>query len=439
MRSDGERMIVGMKDAVKLIGISVISFCAVFVCTLFLNYRMDLLTIEELLVTEQEKIVYGAQEATSVIVCLVTGGCLLLTSAVTLCFYIKHYIDTHKKELGILKALGYGNGRIAASFWVFGSSVFAGAGLGFLAACGLMPALYRVQNKDALLPDMAVRYHFSLVLWMVLLPAALFSLLAILYARIRLRVPPLRLLKEESLSRRKERRAPGRKTKTLAEKKFQLYGYEEEKEILNGEETLAEEKIVAEKETITENKTRAGKRNEPGFLRELKHTTLWEKKILLFFIVFSSFCFSAMTQMSFSMKELASEMMGAMMMVIGLVLAVTTLFLAVTTVVRGNSKTIAVMRAFGYSQRSCCHALLGVYRPAAYIGFAIGTAYQYGLLRLMVDLVFRDMDGVPAYAFSVPRMLVSLACFAVLYEILMFVYSEKMRHISIKEIMMGAE
>ncbi|MCM1104879.1 MAG: ABC transporter permease [Clostridium sp.] len=392
MRSDGERMIVGMKDAVKLIGISVISFCAVFVCTLFLNYRMDLLTIEELLVTEQEKIVYDAQEATSVIVCLITGGCLLLTSAVTLCFYIKHYIDTHKKELGILKALGYGNGRIAASFWVFGSSVFAGAGLGFLAACGLMPALYRVQNKDALLPDMAVRYHFSLVLWMVLLPTALFSLLAILYARIRLRVPPLRLLKEESLSRRKERRAPGRNTKTFA-----------------------------------------------GFLRELKHTTLWEKKILLFFIVFSSFCFSAMTQMSFSMKELASEMMGAMMMVIGLVLAVTTLFLAVTTVVRGNSKTIAVMRAFGYSQRSCCHALLGVYRPAAYIGFAIGTAYQYGLLRLMVDLVFRDMEGVPAYAFSVPRMLVSLACFAVLYEILMFVYSEKMRHISIKEIMMGAE
>ena len=390
MRSDGERMIVGMKDAVKLVGISVIVYCAVLVCTLFLNYRMDLLTIADLLETEQEMIVYKAQKATSVIICLITGGCLLLTSVVTLCFYIKHYIDTHKKELGILKALGYGNWRIAGSFWVFGSSVLTGAGLGIVTAYVMMPALYRVQNKDALLPDLVVRYHPMLVLWMALLPTAFFSVLAIVYARIRLKVPPLRLLKEDSMPDGKARRA------------------------------------VAGKE-------------QDHFLRELKRTTLWEKKILLFFMVFSSFCFSAMTQMSFSMRELASEMMGAMMMVIGLVLAVTTLFLAVTTVVRGNVKTIAMMRAFGYSQRECCQALLGVYRPAAYIGFALGTVYQYGLLRIMVDIVFRDMDGMPAYQFSVPRMLLSLVCFAVLYEILMYGYSEKMRRISIKEIMMGAE
>ncbi len=108
-------MIVGMKDAVKLVGISVIVYCAVLVCTLFLNYRIDLLTIADLLVTEQEMIVYKAQKANSVIVCLITGGCLLLTSVVTLCFYIKHYIDTHKTELGIVKARGYGNWRSAAS------------------------------------------------------------------------------------------------------------------------------------------------------------------------------------------------------------------------------------------------------------------------------------------------------------------------------------
>ena len=386
-------MIVGIKDAVKLIGISVIAFCAVLVCTLFLNFRMDLLAIEQILVTEQEMIFYQAQKATSEVVCLITGGCLLLTSAVTLCFYIKHYIDTHKKELGILKALGYGNGRIAASFWVFGISVCTGAGLGFLMAFFMMPALYRVQNEDAILPEIAVRFHPSLILWMVLLPTVLFSVIAVVYARIRLKVPPLRLLKEESI--------PGRKK---------------------------------ERRNVTGEGQAAG-----SFLRELKRATLWEKKILLFFIVFSAFCFSAMTQMSFSMKELSSEMMGAMIMVIGLVLAVTTLFLAVTTVVRGNGKTIAMMRTFGYSQKDCCRALLGVYRPAAYIGFAIGTVYQYGLLRVMVDIVFRDMEGMPAYTFSVPRMLISLVCFFVLYEIMMYGYSEKMRRISIKEIMMGAE
>lgn len=394
MRSDGERMIVGMKDAIKLVGISVISFCAVLVCALFLNYRMDLLTVADVLVTEQEIIFYQAQKATSEVVCMVTGGCLLLTSAVTLCFYIKHYIDTHKKELGILKALGYGNRRIAASFWVFGSSVFVGTVFGLLAAYLMMPALYRVQNKDAILPEIAMRYHMVLIVWLVLLPTVLFSVIAIVYARVRLKVPALRLLKEESMPQKKERR---------------------------------------------ENKKSEKRHSSGSFLSELKHTTLWEKKILLFFIIFSSFCFSAMTQMSFSMKELASDMMGAMIMVIGLVLAVTTLFLAVTTVVRGNSKTIAMMRTFGYSQKECCQALLGVYRPAAYIGFAIGTAYQYGLLRIMVDIVFRDMDGMPPYAFSIPRMVVSLVCFFILYEIMMYGYSEKMRRISIKEIMMGAE
>ena len=37
-------MIIGIKDEIKLIGISIIACCAVFVCTLFLNYNIDLAT-----------------------------------------------------------------------------------------------------------------------------------------------------------------------------------------------------------------------------------------------------------------------------------------------------------------------------------------------------------------------------------------------------------
>lgn len=71
----------------------------------------------------------------------------------------------------------------------------------------------------------------------------------------------------------------------------------------------------------------------------------------------------------------------------------------------------------------------------SYIGFVIGTVYQYGLLRLMVDIVFKDFEDVPAYTFDFPVMLVSLVCFITIYEILMYVYSEKIKKISIKEIM----
>lgn len=71
----------------------------------------------------------------------------------------------------------------------------------------------------------------------------------------------------------------------------------------------------------------------------------------------------------------------------------------------------------------------------SYIGFAIGTVYQYGLLRLMVDIVFKDVEGVPVYKFDFPVMLISLVCFITIYEILMYVYSEKIKKISIREIM----
>ena len=36
-------MVVGIKDTVKLIGISIIACCTVFVCTLFLNYNIDII------------------------------------------------------------------------------------------------------------------------------------------------------------------------------------------------------------------------------------------------------------------------------------------------------------------------------------------------------------------------------------------------------------
>lgn len=71
----------------------------------------------------------------------------------------------------------------------------------------------------------------------------------------------------------------------------------------------------------------------------------------------------------------------------------------------------------------------------SYIGFIIGTVYQYALLRIMVDIVFRDVEGVPAYGFDFPVMLISLVVFTVIYEILMYVYSERIKKISIKEIM----
>lgn len=388
MRLDGDIMVIGMKDAAKLIGISIISCCAVLVCTMFINFYIDIVGIKDEIVSEQAMLFYEAQVSTAKVVSIVSGGCLLITSLIMLIFYIRHYIDTHKKELGILKALGYSNISIAKNFYVFGTSVLIGTALGFGGAFLLMPAFYALQNEDKILPEISIHFHPLLFVCLVVVPTAMFALLSVCYAHHALKKPTMSLLKE------------------------------------NLQTSAKIHKTEPEKDTNI------------SFTDDLKKNTLKSKKSLVFFILFASFCFSSMTQMSASMKDLSSVMMGAIMLLIGLVLACTTLFLSITTVIKGNTKTIAMMRVFGYSQKECCHALLSGYRPLGYVGFAIGTIYQYALLRIMVNIVFKDIEGVPAYKFDFPVMLLSLVVFIIFYEIVMYAYSERIRKISIKEIML---
>ena len=113
MRSGGDEMIIGIKDAAKLIGIFIISCCAVFVCTLFLNFNLDIVSIKAALTAGPMTMFYDAQVSTGKVISAISGGCLLITSIVMLFFYIKHYTDAHGKELGILIALGYSDMKIA--------------------------------------------------------------------------------------------------------------------------------------------------------------------------------------------------------------------------------------------------------------------------------------------------------------------------------------
>ena len=83
-------MIVNLKDTTKLIAISVMIACGVFVATLFLSYNMDIVNIKDQIVNEQVQVFYDAQVRTSIVISSVSGGCLLLTSFVMLIFYIKN-------------------------------------------------------------------------------------------------------------------------------------------------------------------------------------------------------------------------------------------------------------------------------------------------------------------------------------------------------------
>ena len=380
-------MIVGLKDGLKLVGISIVCCCAVFVCTLFLNYNTDLVAIRDQVTSEAGLAMYNAHISMGKVTCGVTGGCLIVTSAVMLMFFIKNYIDSHGKELGILKALGYLALSVAIHFWVFGLSVMVGCVIGFLAAFSYLPHFYEVQNTEGLYPEVSVQFHPLLTFLLTGAPTLLFIAIAVVYAFIKLKMPALDLLREKQ------------------EYKFKIN--------------------IKEKDL--------------PFLKDLKRNTVRSRKSLVFFVGFSAFCFSAMTQMSISMNRLASETFAFMIITIGLILAFVTLFMSLATMVKANGKTIAMMKAFGYQQRECGRAILGGYRPVSYIGFAVGTVYQYALLKSIMTFVFNDVENMPEYNFDFNALVVSFISFVAVYEIITYVYTRQLGRISVRRIMLDTD
>lgn len=378
-------MLIGIKDSAKLFGITVVVCCAVFVCSLFLNYNQDLAAIQDQIPAGPAQALYEAQLASGKVVAGVSGGCLVITTVIMLIFYVKNYIDSHGKELGILKALGYSRLRIAVHFWAFGVSVELGALLGWAGAWIYLPAFYEVQNAEGLFPSLNPQFHPGLTLALLTLPAAFFTLLAIGSAFFKLNRPVIALLKEAQ-----EIRTP---------------------------------------------KRRDSQEDRP-FLTDLRRGVLRSRKSLSFFVGFSAFCFSAMTQMSLSMEDLGSENFAWMILTIGLVLAFMTLFMSLSSAVKANAKTIAMMKVFGYSRHECGGSILGGYRPIAYIGFAIGTAYQYILLRIAVDLIFADVGITAEYHFSFSTFALCAGLFLLTYELALWGYARKIGRQTVKSVMM---
>ena len=378
-------MIVGFKDGFKLIGISIVSFCAVFVCTFFLNFYIDAQAIESA-ITENLRPLYDAQTATCKFVCAICGGFLGMISVIMLTFYIKLYIESHCREIGIMKALGYSDVKISAGFCMFGLSVLVGVAAGFAGGFAIMPIVYENMVIDGL-PEIPIKFHPVLLICLVFVPAILFSLLSWLFAYLSLRRPVMEMIRDKKEIKVKSPKKVGKSSK------------------------------------------------ERSFLLEMGINTLSAKKILVFFVAFASFCFSAMVQMGLSMEDLSSWIMGGIILGIGLILAFTAIIMAVTSLVNANVKNIAVMKAFGYSSKECALTVFGGYAPFALAGFAVGTVYQFGLLSLMVNIVYKDVVAVPDYAFNVPAFFIALASFVVFYAAVNFFYAFKISKVSVKTIM----
>ncbi|MDE7106827.1 MAG: FtsX-like permease family protein, partial [Clostridiales bacterium] len=313
-------MVIGIKDGVKLFGISVVCFCAVFVCTFFLNYYIDAQAIGGV-VSGELRVLYNANMTSAKFTCAITGGVLCLIAVVMTVFYIKLFIDGNAKRFGILKAMGYSDNKIALSFWVFGLSTFIGAAAGYGAGHAIMPLIYREMTIDGM-PVINIKYHVELLAALVIAPTVLFSVFACLYAKLSLRRNIVSMIKGGKAAAKSKHRPSDK---------------------------------------------------QRSFLTEMCLSTLSSKKSVVFFVAFACFCYSAMLQMGLTMSDLSSVIMGVMILVIGAILGVTALFMAITTAVNANKSSIAVMKAYGYSAKERAIALLAGYVPFALLGFALGT------------------------------------------------------------------
>ena len=375
---------IGIKDILKMVGIMIMTACAIWVATIFLNFNIDLDKVRDLITTDAAKQMYDAQKMTSIVVIACSCGCLSITTLIMLFFYIKIFIDNHRSELGILKALGYSNISIAKKFAVFGVSVFIGCTIGYLLGLAIMDYYYHVQLDGGVLPQFSPSFNWQLPVILIIAPSILFAIFSVVYACLKLKKPALDLIKG------------------------------------------------TQKHKIKKHK----KEKDQPFLKQMKMSALKEKKSLPFFVAFGVFCFSSMIQMGSSMDKLASPLMKWMIIGIGIVLSSTTLILALTTLVKNQKKNIGMMRIFGYPMNVCRRTVLDTYRIVAYIGFAIGTAYQYGLIKIMVSVVFSKIDNVPEYHFDYVMFLITLGVFIVVYELLIRFFASRLKNMPIKEIML---
>ena len=371
----------------KFISIILLMFGTAFVCTVFGNYFIDLSLVEVPHIPEIISL-YESQLMMIKIICLLTSGCLGTVSLIVVLFTINRFINENISAMGILKAIGYSNVKISMKFLQIGLYVFVGAILGYAGGMMTAPYVYDVLSKDMyILPQLS--FHMLPVL-LIIITAFLFSFISFAFANIKLKKPVLNMLKK-------------------------VNSYH-----------------------INVRKTRKVKyKDKVSYLKEFKKMILSHHKILLFFVGFSGFGFSAQIQLSLTL--MGSSMMDSSMtgivtgicMPMGILLGSVTLLIAGEFIINSNKQNISIMKAFGYTDKECSSSLLDLYRLPACIGFMIGTLYQYGLIKLLISLFAENyVIDIP---FNVLAFGITFVAFIIGYECIMYGYKRKLSKVSLKQ------
>ena len=143
-----------------------------------------------------------------------------------------------------------------------------------------------------------------------------------------------------------------------------------------------------------------------------------------------------MIQMAFGMRDFVDGTIRIMMMVIGVILSLSILLISLEVIASSNIKNIAILNIMGFSKSECSKIVLSGYRVVAYIGFAVGTVYQYFLIRALLKVLSKKLDSETTYNFDLISVIGSFIAFVLIYEIFILYYSNKIKGLNVKKIMM---
>jgi|LSQX01.2.fsa_nt_gb predicted lysophospholipase L1 biosynthesis ABC-type transport system permease subunit len=368
----------------KNLAIVLICVCAVFVSLMFSNLFLDLNNTDMSLLNLQETAFLEAQKDQCLIV-LLTGGVTMSGIAIVMVvFFIRNFIKKNESQMGILKAIGYSNFKIALFNIKPALVAVVGCWLGYIIGILFLPTFYNLFQEDF---PYQVAYNFQIVNLLVAIigPAILFPIISFLYAFMALRKPALLMI---------------RKTKNMKFKK-------------------KEESI-----------------SSTSFEKEMMFNSLRSNISLVIFVLLGSFSFSAMIQMAISMVELeVSGVSVAMIGVIGAILGTIAVAVPIDALAERNAKPIALLKSFGYSEKKCTLLLFAPYLLVAFLGFVFGTLYQFGLLSFIVNVTFKNTEGMPIYNFSLIAFFVTMIAVILAFALFGFIFARKMSKVSFREVM----
>ena len=173
-----------------------------------------------------------------------------------------------------------------------------------------------------------------------------------------------------------------------------------------------------------------------SFEKEMMFNSLRSNISLVIFVLLGSFSFSAMIQMAISMVELeVSGVSVAMIGVIGAILGTIAVAVPIDALAERNAKPIALLKSFGYSEKKCTLLLFAPYLLVAFLGFVFGTLYQFGLLSFIVNVTFKNTEGMPIYNFSLIAFFVTMIAVILAFALLGFILARKMSKVSFREVM----